>query len=51
VVFVRDGIPIFWQDHFARMHRSADQMGMEISQTDDELKCEIKSTLKYLGNK
>ena len=49
VMFVRNGIPIFWQDKFARMHRSANQMKMKISQTDDELIQEIKSTLDYLG--
>jgi len=51
VVFFRQGIPIFWQEHFARMNRTAASMGMKISQSDDELRTEINRTLDYLGQK
>lgn len=45
VIFVRDNVPLFWQDHFARMHRSAFKMKMTISQTDIEIRKEILKTI------
>jgi len=41
VIFIRNGIPLFWQDHFARMYRSAEQLKMPISQSDIEIRREI----------
>merc|ERR1712130_742570 len=51
VVFCRQGVPMFWQDHFVRMRSSAAQLNMVISQSDDELRREISRTLDYLNQK
>jgi len=48
VLFFRDGVPLFWQDHFARMHRSAAQMKMHISQSDSEIRREILKTVAFM---
>jgi branched-subunit amino acid aminotransferase/4-amino-4-deoxychorismate lyase len=49
VIFLRNGIPIFWEDHFTRMNQSADSMGMKITQTDNEIREKMIETIKYLG--
>ena len=40
---------MFWQEHFERMHSSAAKLGMKISQSDDELKTQMKQTINFMN--
>ena len=48
VVIVENGVPMFLEDHFERMKKSAAKIELKITQTDKEIKGEISKTLKFL---
>ena len=48
VVIVEDGVPMFLEDHFERMEKSAHKIDLQISQTNEEIKRELSKTLKFL---
>ena len=47
VVIVEHGVPMFLEDHFERMKKSAVKIELEITQTDKEIKAQISKTLKF----
>ena len=48
VVIVENGVPMFLEDHFERMKKSAAKIELKITQTNKEIKGEISKTLKFL---
>jgi len=50
VVFFRQSVPMFWQEHFSRMHSSAEKLGMKISQSDSEIRNQIKQTINFMND-
>lgn len=44
-----DGIPLFYEEHMARLEHSAERVHMRISQTRDELTDEIRRTIDATG--